>query len=295
MKVYNDFENPIKGASVTFGFFDGVHLGHRAVLDTLVKYENPLVISFYDNNSPCIYTQEEKAYAMKGYDIDAIYSMDASFFDNKCIKCFIKKILIEKFDAKKVIVGGNYKDLYAVKEECAKHNIEVIVVPITKADGKEITTDRIKEIFEKGSYEDGSFDEANKLMGHPYILIGPVVHGKAAGRKVGMPTANLGTAKNKMFAPYGVYGTLVRIDGKIYRGMTNIGLRPSDDDIPIPTVETLILDFDSDIYDKIITLDTYVYIRGVKKFANLQEVKNQVDKDIAQIKEYMDEVLEHIY
>ena len=119
-----------------------------------------------------------------------------------------------------------------------------------------------------------------------------MVHGKAAGRKHGMPTANLGVAPNKISPPHGVYGTLSHMDGKYYRGMTNIGLRPSDDDIPIPTVETFLLNFDQDIYGRQVILEVFVYIRGVKKFAGgLDEVRKQIDKDIEQVRTYMDEVI----
>ena len=128
--------------------------------------------------------------------------------------------------------------------------------------------------------------------GAVYIMMGRVVHGKAAGRKHGMPTANLGVAANKLFPPHGVYGTLSIIDGRYYRGMTNIGLRPSDDDIPIATIETFILNFDQDIYDKDVLLQVYAYIRGVKKFSGgLDEVRKQIDKDIQDVKSYMDEVV----
>ena len=84
----------------------------------------------------------------------------------------------------------------------------------------------------------------------------------------------------------------VIMDGKYYRGMTNIGLRPSDDDIPIPTVETFLLNFDQDIYGRQVILEVFVYIRGVKKFAGgLDEVRKQIDKDIEQVRTYMDEVI----
>ena len=89
-----------------------------------------------------------------------------------------------------------------------------------------------------------------------------------------------------------MYGTLSHMDGKYYRGMTNIGLRPSDDDIPIPTVETFLLNFDQDIYGRQVILEVFVYIRGVKKFAGgLDEVRKQIDKDIEQVRTYMDEVI----
>ena len=160
------------------------------------------------------------------------------------------------------------------------------VVPTVCYEGKPVSTDDIKQAI-----VDGDFDKMTALLGETYIMQGTVVHGKAAGRKHGMPTANLGVAENKLFPPHGVYATLSCMEGTFFRGMTNIGLRPSDDDIPIATIETWLMNFSRDIYGKRITLKVYKYIRGVVKFANLDEVRKQIDKDVLQISEFMDDLV----
>lgn len=131
--------------------------------------------------------------------------------------------------------------------------------------------------------KDGHVKEFKDDMGYPYAIIGPVIHGKALGRTVGMPTANLGFSHKRLMPKEGVYGSIVKVDGELYIGLTNIGRRPSVDDYDYYTVETFILDFDKDIYDKDIVLELHEFIRDVQTFDNLEAVKKQVDLDIQNI------------
>ena len=112
------------------------------------------------------------------------------------------------------------------------------------------------------------------------MMAGKVLHGKGLGRTVGMPTANLGVAPNKKKPPEGVYATLTRIDGEVFKGLTHVGRRPSVDNDTNISTETLLLDFSRDIYGKKIELYVCAFIRNVAKFAGLAEVQKQVQKDI---------------
>lgn len=124
------------------------------------------------------------------------------------------------------------------------------------------------------------------------ISIGEVEHGKALGRTVGMPTANLGVADSKLKPPSGVYATSVQIDDEVFKSMTNIGKRPSVDDFDYVTIEAFILDFARDIYGKKIILGVRQFVRGVQKFNNLEEVQQQVQKDIQKVREVLQSVVE---
>ena len=205
---------------------------------------------------------------------------------------FVRKVLVSKLQMASVVVGENVcfgsdkAGVELLKKLGAELGFDVDVVPTVCYEGKPVCADDIKQAI-----VDGDFDKMTALLGHTYIMQGTVVHGKAAGRKHGMPTANLGVAENKLFPPHGVYATLSKMEGTFFRGMTNIGLRPSDDDIPIATIETWLLNFSRDIYGKRITLEVYKYIRGVVKFANLDEVRKQIDKDVLQISEFMDDLV----
>ena len=115
--------------------------------------------------------------------------------------------------------------------------------------------------------------------GQPCRVTGPVVHGKAKGRTVGMPTANLEVEAEALLPALGVYATLVHIGERTYMGVTNVGTRPSVDNEERITVETLILDFDEDIYDQVLTVEFYRYIRPIKKMESLEAVRLQVERD----------------
>ena len=118
------------------------------------------------------------------------------------------------------------------------------------------------------------------------IAINPrCLPGKAIGRKAGLPTANLQLPEGKLLPPLGVYGSRVHIGNRSFKGMTNIGPRPTVDNVIKPTVETFILNFDEDCYGAEMTLDIRHYVRGTRKFADLEEVKRQVDQDIRTIEE----------
>lgn len=118
-----------------------------------------------------------------------------------------------------------------------------------------------------------------------FVLTGKIVHGKGLGRTVGMPTANIEVENQKLPEP-GVYATRIIIRGQRYDAVTNIGTRPSVDQETYETVEACILDFEADIYGQEVTLEGMKFLRPIQKFENLQEVQEQVQKDIAQAKKY---------
>ena len=112
-----------------------------------------------------------------------------------------------------------------------------------------------------------------------YTLRGPVVHGRHKGTAVGMPTANLTPPPDRPLPPFGVYAARVRVGDAAYIGVTNVGCRPTVDDVPVPTVETYILDFSGNLYGKEITVELIAFLRPIRKMASLADVKSQVDAD----------------
>ena len=127
-------------------------------------------------------------------------------------------------------------------------------------------------------------------MMKPYILTGKIEHGKGLGRTVGMPTANLKIDTNCKLPEHGVYATCMVVDGKVYHSVTNIGTRPSVDRESRVTVETFVIDFEGDIYGENVRLEVYQYLRPIQKFQGIEEVWEQVKKDIENAKKYLDMV-----
>ncbi|MCM0648105.1 riboflavin biosynthesis protein RibF [Clostridium swellfunianum] len=287
----NDFI--MKNTCVAFGSFDGVHTGHHAVINRLIDASKErltsVVLSFeYDESllkdRKVLSTEEEKQYLLSKNGPEVMISYKISE-ENKdiSIEQFIKDILLDKLGAQVIVAGENDSNICVLRECAQRYEYKLVECGTVLTDDEPVTSRRIiKEL------EEGNLQKANELLGHPYLLMGKVMHGKALGRTVGMPTANLGYGEHKQLPTYGVYGTLSEIEGEKVKGLTNIGKRPSVDNYNYVTIEAFLLDFSGDLYDKTITLETHVFIRGVKKFNNLDEVKAQVNNDIESIRAYLD-------
>lgn len=295
MKSMKLEEFKVKNNCVLFGSFDGVHEGHRSAIDLLIQQEseglNSVMLYLGDRQSieddlERLYTEEEKQVILD--KIGPMYYVDASMesdLRNMETEQFVEEILVGRLDAKTIIIGENYRfgkdnegSIDTLDSVSQTLGFEIIICETKTYRDKPITSNRIKDEIRWGNIID-----ANKMLGESYFIIGEVIHGKALGRTVGMPTANLSVPEEKMKPKHGVYATLSKFDDRTYKGLTNIGRRPSVDDYNYTTVETYLLNFSQDIYGKKIKVEVHDYIRGVVKFNNLKEVKEQVEKDIEKI------------
>ncbi|MDF2671840.1 MAG: riboflavin biosynthesis protein RibF [Clostridiales bacterium] len=289
----NDFY--MSNTCLAFGSFDGVHKGHRAVINKLLEISKDgltsVVLSFeYDeallSEKKILSTEEEKKYLLikNGPEVMISYKINEQNKDTK-VEDFIKDILVDKLGVKVIVTGKNDSNINVLLKCSLKYGYKLVECETVFDEGEPVTSECImKELAE------GNLKKTNELLGHPYLLMGQVMHGKALGRTVGMPTANLGFCKIKQLPAYGVFGTLSEIGDKNVKGLTNIGQRPSVDNYNYVTIETFLLDFSGDLYDKTIALEICAFIRGVKKFNNLDEVKAQVNKDIESIRAYLDQI-----
>lgn len=294
MEHFTGTEFSLENTCVSFGSFDGMHLGHRAVVAQMLRHPEcrSVVLSFEaPADEKVIYDEEEKKLLLKEMGVDTLISYPAAAARALTAEDFVRQVLAEKLGAKIVVVGEGFTfgsdggDVALLQKLAPVYGYAVVVCGTVSLDGEEVSAAAIRAAFDAMD-----FAKATALMGHTYIMYGKVMHGKAEGRTVGMPTANLGVPANKLFPPHGVYATLSDFDGTKHRGLTNIGLRPSADTIPKATIETFILNFSGDLYDKYILLEVHKYIRGVQKFKDLAAVKEQVNKDIAQVHEYLEQI-----
>lgn len=291
MKYYSQTDVRLENTCVAFGEFDGVHAGHMAVVERLkaraTSGMTSVVVSFACDEaqlqgSKILSTEEEKRYLLEKAGVDAMVSYPAGS-ESFSLKQFVGDVLVGQLGAKVIVAGSNYEHLELLRMYASEFGFELDVCDTVLADGEPVTAERIKEALCAGKLE-----QATALLGHPYLFIGTVMHGKARGRLVGMPTANISYQPYKQLPVHGVYGTLSDIDGRIVKGLTNIGKRPSDDNFDYVSIEAFLLDFNGDLYDKSITLEIHVHIRGVIKFNSLEEVKQQVDRDIVSIRTFLD-------
>lgn len=280
---YIEQVSELKNACVAFGRFEGVHKGHQKVLETVASEAKkrgllPVVISVAQEGK-VMTTEQEKSYFFEQAGIEAMVTIRL-----ESEELTAGKLLAET--EVKAVVAGAQEDLGILKNKNGEV-IECISCEMVKEGNEVITSALVRDYFEQSKFE-----TVTKLCGHPYIMMGEVVHGKALGRTVGMPTANLGVPDNKLKPPSGVYATLGHVIGSTYKSLTNIGTRPSVDDMSYITIEVFLLDFAQSIYGEKMTVEVHQHIRGVQKFANLEEVQLQVKKDLEKVRSFLDQLRE---
>lgn len=304
--IYDIFENNyiIEKAYVAVGNFDGVHIGHKKLIENAVKRAKEhggvsVVFSFLNhpkeitNNKEVpllINTVEEKIYLLEKMGVD--YLVLQPFTKEFCKLSgeeFVEKILKNSLNSKKVYVGFNFgfgekraHGVASLKSMCKKHNIQVKEIGAVKVDDKIISSTLIRKLIMSGE-----LSQVNHYLGEPYLIVGKVVHGKKIGREMGFPTANLNMAEKVQF-PYGVYGATVKIEdsGEELDAILNIGKNPTLKP-GTKSIEVHILDFNEDIYGKILYLRVIKNIRTEVKFASMEELKERIKKDILDWRTYL--------
>ena len=277
------------------GFFDGVHLGHQALLKqcraladqngckagvvTFTSHPDGLVLG---QTPALLNTSSDRARLLYAYGVDAVKEIP---FDRELMTTHWSAFLnsLVAIGAAGFVCGDDFRfgagGLGTAKKlaaYCNKRNLPYAIVPEQVMDGERISSTRIRTLLEQGQLE-----AANRLLGHPHILTGKVLPGKQLGRTIGIPTANLTFPAGVIVPKFGVYACNVGFDGNAYTAVTNIGTRPTVNGEGI-TAEVHILDFDGDLYGKEITIAFCNFLRPEQKFANLDELKAQIAEDIAQ-------------
>lgn len=279
---------------VTIGNFDGVHKGHQVLIEKTATYAkargiksavftflNHPINYFVPEKVKNIFDEKEKERLIEGFGID--YLIDIPFdkaMTQISAEQFIVKILKDKIHAKKIVVGHDFTfarnkegTVDVLREIGHEYGIEVEIVQPIKINGIRVSSTFIRElIFE------GRVDEIPQYLGTPYVIEGEIIHGKANGRKMGYPTANI-SLKDQIINPKnGIYASRVIINGKKYFGATNVGMNPTVNGKYL-SIETNILDFDEDIYGKRVRIEFLEKIRDEKKFESLDELRKQLDLD----------------
>jgi len=298
MKISNclrEFE-PVPNAVVTVGTFDGVHLGHRAIFDkmkakakeiggetvVITFYPHPRIVLGLDSeNLKFINTQEKKINRIEDAGIDHLIIIPFNKeFASLSSEEFIRLIL-DKINPKVVVIGydhhfgkGREGSFELLSEIGKKEGFEVIRVEALYMDGVPISSTKIRDLLKAGKVA-----LANKYLGYEYSITGKVVRGQSIGHILGFPTANIEVADEyKLIAAVGVYACRVEYMGRVYKGMSNIGYRPTID-LGDLTIEVNIFDFDQQIYGEQITITFVDRLRDEKKFKDREALKAQLAKD----------------
>jgi riboflavin kinase/FMN adenylyltransferase len=300
MIIHEGYESlSLRSPVVTLGIFDGVHLGHRALLDYLVNrakesHSESVVITFsphprlvLDKNTSGLFfltTIGEKKNLLKNAGIDQLIIIEfTKEFSNISACDFIKDILVGKISTRHLIIGYDHHfgrkgegDFNTIKE-CAK-NLDFSVEQVQGFQTSEgiISSSSIREALLSGN-----LDDANKWLGYSYSLTGKVIEGRRIGRIIGFPTANIKPLSNHKLIPgNGVYAVEVYLDKSNYPGMMSIGTNPTVNSDPgFRSIEVNILNFEGNIYGHEITVVFRKKLRDEKKFDNLQQLTEQMIND----------------
>lgn len=297
MKVFHGTDNAgiMRGTVLTLGVFDGLHLGHQRIMQTVVESAKmldavPTVITFDphpravlhpDNAPPLLQTLDQR---LANFEFLGIKQTIVVRFDDAFARIdaesFLRGIVHERLQAREVYLGkgfffgrdrgGNIELLRNVSQQLGFFADEVGEVRFR---GRRISSSLIRQLL-----ADGKVNLARRMLGRPYGVEGQIVHGLKRGRTIGFPTANLHPS-NRVIPKFGVYATATLIDGVWRRSITNVGIRPTFDDGKTPSIETFIFDFDGDLYGDVLRVRFLHRIRDERKFNGIDELKSQIKKD----------------
>ena len=277
------------------GFFDGVHLGHQALLEDSVRMARqmgamPAAITF-DKHPKSLFLSQSPVLINSIEDRTGLLRENA--MEQICVLPVTResmaqpwqdflRMLLEK-GAAGFVCGDDFRfghkgegNAAKLADFCRELGLPYAVLPEQTLDGIRISSTHIRSLIEAGDVE-----TAAKFLGHPHVLSGEVVHGRHLGRTIGVPTANVLLPEGVVVPKLGVYACTCVIDGKAYVSVTNIGSRPTVGGHQV-RAESWILDFDGDLYGKRITLKFHKFLRPEQKFDSLEELRAQIQHDAAQ-------------
>lgn len=289
---------------IALGFFDGVHLGHGALLKRAVALADelgavPAAHTFAAHPSallsetavPLLSTPEDRAYLME--TLYGVREVLVAPFDRRMMTMdwadFVTGHLVGELDSCGVVVGEDHRFGYKgrgtaekLEELCGRLGLACCVVEKVTLDGKTVSSTLIRELLAAGDVE-----TANRYLAHPHLLRGAVAHGKGLGKDLGFPTLNITPAPGILLPAYGVYAAKVRLaDGKTYPAAVNVGVRPTIEDGDAVSVEAFLLDFAGDVYGQTVSLEFYKRLRGERRFDGLEDLRREVARNARQTREY---------
>jgi riboflavin kinase/FMN adenylyltransferase len=228
----------------------------------------------------------EKVDALFGFGVDQVLCLQFNReLRNLTAAEFVRSVLVDGLGTRHLIVGDDFRfgcdrsgDFKMLSEMGETYDFAVQDTETLEVDGQRVSSTLVRQILEQGNFE-----RASQLLGKPFTITGRVVYGQQLGRELGFPTANV--QLNRYSAPLsGVYAVLVNIDGAVYQGAANVGLRPTVGDLLKPILEVHLLDFEADLYGRRIEVKFVTKIRDEEKFTSLGKLIESIQRDVKQIR-----------
>lgn len=288
---------------IALGFFDGVHLGHGALLrraaeeakkrgceSAVFTFDRPPKEVITGIPCPLINSPEDRAELVKRlYGIDEMIMVP---FDDEMRTTpwdrFVTDILVGRYGAVHLVAGHdhhfghrNQGSPELLREKCTELGLGCDIIPAVTIDGVTVSSTHIRKLLEEGDVE-----TARAFLGHPHVLTQTVGHGRQLGRTIGIPTANLVAPPHVLLPKRGVYAAKITLpDGRAFGGVTNVGVRPTVNNGQDVTVEPWILDFDGDLYGQAIRVEFFRRLRDERKFESLDALRSQIETDAVKTRE----------
>lgn len=302
MKILSSSHNVSfkKPSALVLGDFDGVHIGHAALVNECKKYaqKNSLLSCVYTFVNTAKYqletvdfllcTQDEKNQILSECKTDYIYNENFNDVRDLTPPDFCK-YLYNKFNCSCVFCGENFRfgkggvgTPELLKELMNNFGCNTVVLPLVLNDGRTVSSSYIRTLL-----KDGDISKANTLLGRPYSISSDVIHGNNLGHTLGFPTVNQVLPVFKAVPSNGVYATRICVDGKYYISVTNIGIKPtvSKENTSV-SCETYILDFDKQVYGKQVKLEFYKKLRDEKKYDSIKDLRDSIELNVNQTIEF---------
>ena len=279
---------------VGLGFFDGVHIAHRELISELVQTAksndlNSVLVTFrkspaekFVNDVEYLTTNEEKEEQINQLGVDYLFELE---FDETLMNMSAKDyigLLVEYFQPKYIFTGFNHtfgKGKTGTPELLAEfagtYGYNYVQIPPVEYKQETISSTRIRKALKLGDVQ-----SAQELLGRHFSIEGVVCQGQQIGRTIGFPTANVVYPERKVRIPFGVYSVSVEIEGEVFKGILNYGIKPTFTSDKTPLMEVHIFDFNQNVYNKPIKINLLKWIREERKFDSPEELKSQIEKDL---------------
>jgi len=286
----------IPNLSLALGFFDGIHIGHQAVIEGAVdfakKHDTKSAVVTFKEHPFCflkmvtpkyILPRQDKYKILEDLGVNYIIELDFDHIYDMSARNYLENILVHYFSPKAISTGFNHHfganregDVSFLSNNQNELGYMYFATPAKKLYGEPISSSKIRRFI-----SDGAVDIATKMLGRDFYVSGKVVHGQKLGGTIGFPTANILYPNDIIQPAFGVYKTSVELkNGKIYKGLANFGLRPTVGNNDEPRLEVHILNFKGDLYGQDIKINFEKMIRPEKKFRSITSLKEQIKKDL---------------
>jgi riboflavin kinase/FMN adenylyltransferase len=306
MRLFHGTDNAEiqRPTALTLGVFDGLHLGHQLIMKTVVDRARavnavPTVITFEphpravlhpESAPPLLQTFDQKieALGVLGIEQTVVIHFDQAFSQIRA-EDFLRETVADRLHAQAVYLGKGFAfghnregNIELLRKVSAQLGFLADEVPEVRLRGQRIGSTRIRKLL-----QEGQVNLARRMLGRPYGVEGRVIRGAARGASLGFPTANL-HPQNRVIPHGGVYVTATLIEGKWRRSVTNIGTRPTFGDATEASVENYVMNWSGDLYGDVLRVRFLHRLRDEKKFASIEELKSQIDRDVSRAEGYFE-------